>query len=153
MSRLAAAAACLLCGACGNRGDLALDSTRGVEALTRGEAQITYYRLPPGDVDASNDVYIPTLPGKDVEYVEYYPPQPGQTQGPKKRELRTRRSDVVETILSNIEGIDSQKFLEDERWRQFGLDLARMVIDAVASGQLGALSSQPSAALASPASP
>lgn len=121
----------------GCQGTKALDLTEAFDRVTAGERTVTYVRLPPDDGDSTNDYYIPTLPGKDVEYIEYYP------NGTKRRELRTRRSDVLDVMLGGFSEIEARKFLEDREWRAFGLDVARLVVEAVTQQQPRAIPPAP----------
>lgn len=110
------------CSGCiGMQATRTIDSTKGIEALTAGERNVTYTMVP-GDLLAGNNalnplsgkvVFIPTVPGKDVEFHAFYP------DGQPYLTLTTKRSAVTDAILGQIAGIDGAKLAADMAQREF----------------------------------
>lgn len=93
----------------------ATDTTRALEALTAGEAHVTYTKIPgdlaPGGALAGRDLWVPTVPGKDVSLTAWYP------DGSKYVEVTAQRSPVVDVLLARAAGIDAEKFAADANLR------------------------------------
>lgn len=117
--RLAAAVAVLIFPLSGCAGDKAVNSTVAVREVTRGESeQHVTYSLMPGDLTddpalAGKVLAIPTVPGKDIEFVWNYP------DGTPKVKLATKRTAVIDALLGNINTIDGAKFAEDAARREW----------------------------------
>lgn len=103
----------------GCAGDKAVNSTVAVREVTRGESeQHVTYSLIPGDLTddpalAGKVLAIPTVPGKDIEFAWYYP------DGTPRVKLATKRSAVIDALLTNINTIDGAKFAEDALRREW----------------------------------
>lgn len=86
-----------------------------VSAPDSGPQHVTYSLMPGNLIGdpalADKSLFIPTVPGKDLDFLAYNP------DGTKRMELHTSRSAVDSVLLAGVSTIDAAKFASDAATR------------------------------------
>lgn len=109
-------------GLAGCAGMKAVDTTVLAQSVTAGEQHVTY-TLIPGSIAGMPDnvLAIPTVPGKDLDFEAYWP------TGGLQWKLTTRRSAVLDVLLSGLNEVDAAKFAADAATREWVMQVVDRV--------------------------
>lgn len=101
-----------------------VDTTKMIDYATRSDSNVKYTILPGPQVGLpEGTIAIPTVPGKNVTYEEYYP------DGTLHRKLMTSRSVVLDALIAGVDKVEAGKIADRAAQREWTMDLVRLFIE------------------------